>query len=72
MNDAGVAAVTDHDESAECARLLPLLPLELRNRTVIFPEWLIDEEMIEVPPVDDAILDVGFLCNRQYKKRGFT
>jgi hypothetical protein len=36
----------------------PLLALELGKRRVIFPEWLIDEEMIEVPPVDDAVLDV--------------
>jgi hypothetical protein len=58
MNDAGVAAVTDHDESAECARLPPLLPMDLGKRRVIFPEWLMDEESIEMPPVDDPILDV--------------
>jgi diadenosine tetraphosphatase ApaH/serine/threonine PP2A family protein phosphatase len=58
MNDAGVAAVTDHDQSAECVRLSPLLPLELGKRRVIFPEWLINEEMIEVPQVDDEVLDV--------------
>jgi diadenosine tetraphosphatase ApaH/serine/threonine PP2A family protein phosphatase len=61
MNDAGVAVVTDYDDSVNCMRLAPLTPIQLAKRRVTFPKWLFEGEMMETPPFDnteDLILDV--------------
>jgi hypothetical protein len=52
MNDAGIAAVTDHDESVECMRLARLLQSQFGKRMVTFPKLVVDEEIMETPPID--------------------
>jgi hypothetical protein len=42
MNNAGVVGVTDHDTTANCMTLAPLVKSQLKRRRVLFPEWLIE------------------------------
>jgi diadenosine tetraphosphatase ApaH/serine/threonine PP2A family protein phosphatase len=51
-NDAGVVAVTDHDESVKCEAIAPVG--NAKKRRVIYPEWLMEETgMIRLDTTDE-------------------
>jgi protein phosphatase len=59
-NDAAVAMVTDHDDSARCVTLPLLAPGQAEKRRVLFPDWGFEDLGMAMP---DASVGNDWLCN---------